>query len=81
MAGEYTAGTLNWKSTVVCNHPRLGRCRMNATSYDPATCGPIIEPATQPPPTRSVSDAPLKNPKLDEQGRRIADMSAPMHRA
>jgi hypothetical protein len=27
-------------ATVLVDHPRLGRVRMNTADYDPATCGP-----------------------------------------
>ncbi len=78
---EYTGGIANWKSTVIVQHPRLGRVRMNTDAYDAATCGPIIEPPTMPPPTLSVIDALLKNPKVDNEGRLIADQHSPMLRA
>lgn len=81
MGAEYTAGIITFIPTIVVEHPRLGRVRMNLASHDEATCGPIIEgPSTllmQP----CVSNPPLKNPHVDDEGRRIADQSSPMHRA
>jgi hypothetical protein len=50
---------------------------MNAHSYDPATCGPIIEGRTQPPVQPGYSDPPLKDPKRDHDGRVIADQDQP----
>ena len=52
-----------------------------ASAYDPATCGPILEGPTQALPTLSVPDAPLKNPKVDDEGQRIADLPSPLLRA
>ncbi len=46
MAGEYSAGITEFVSTVTVDHPRLGRVRMNFASYDPATCGEILEGPT-----------------------------------
>jgi hypothetical protein len=43
MAGEYNANIREFISTVLVNHPRLGIVKMNADSYNPATCGPIVE--------------------------------------
>jgi hypothetical protein len=77
MAAEYTASTINWVSTVLVNHPRLGRVRMNAADWiDKATSGPILEGPTTPTPSLSVPDEPLKDPRLDGEGRVIADQSS-----
>jgi hypothetical protein len=48
MAGEYNANITEFISTVLVEHPRLGKVRMNAASYDPATCGEIVEGPTAP---------------------------------
>jgi hypothetical protein len=34
MAGEYNASIINFVPTLLVDHPRLGRVRMNAASYD-----------------------------------------------
>ena len=46
MANEYTASIEKFVSTVLVDHPRLERVRMDTTSYDAATCGPIVEDPT-----------------------------------
>jgi hypothetical protein len=57
------------------------QARINAADYLPERDGEIIEGPTQPPPSLSVPDVPLKNPHIDEHGRRIADQHSPLHRA
>jgi hypothetical protein len=41
------------QSTVVVDHLRLGRVKMNTSAYDLATCGPIFEG-----PTHSILSVP-----------------------
>jgi hypothetical protein len=81
MSGEYTAAIVNFEPTLLCDHPRLGRVRMNAAAYNARTCGPIIEPPTTPPRALGVSDPANKDPRLDAEGRRIADLLSPLLRA
>jgi hypothetical protein len=82
MAREYSANVTNFVSTVlVSNWKGTGRqARMNTADYDPARDGAIIDGPTQLV-VPGVSDPPLKNPFLDGEGRRIADLHSPMHRA
>jgi hypothetical protein len=64
---------LPFVSVVIFDHPRLGRVRMNAADYDPATCGEIVEPATLPPVEPGKSDPVNKDPRIDANGNTIAD--------
>jgi hypothetical protein len=64
MAGEYNANVTEFIPTVTVQHPRLGRVKMNAASYDPATCGPIIEGPTTPPLKPGHADPPNFDPHL-----------------
>jgi hypothetical protein len=68
-------------STMVIDHPRLGRVRMNSADYDAATCGPVIDGPTMPPVSMGEANPPNKNPFIDADGNRIADAGSPMHRA
>jgi hypothetical protein len=74
MAGEDAGNIENFVSSVVVNHPRLGRVRMNTASYDAATCGPIVEGPTLRPNSAGLASEPLKDPKVDDEGRVIADL-------
>jgi hypothetical protein len=82
MAQEYSASVDNFVSTVVVdNWKGTGRrVRMNFADYN-AAHGAIIEGPTQPEIAPGVSDPPLKDPKVDDEGRRIADQNSPMLRA
>ena len=82
MAAEYTAQIETFVPTlVVSNWKGTGRqVRINADSYDHERDGEIISGPTQPP-SLSVMYTPLKNLKINDQGRRIADKASPMHRA
>lgn len=83
MAFEYTASIENFVSTVVVNNWRgTGRtARMNTADYLPERDGELVEGPTVPPNTPGVADPPLKDPRLDDHGRVIADLASPMHRA
>jgi hypothetical protein len=67
--------------TVFVQHPRLGRMRMNVAAYDAQTCSAIVEGPTTPPIKPSAHDPPLKGPRFDAKGRRIANLHSPMLRA
>jgi hypothetical protein len=54
---------------------------MNADSYRADRDGVIIEGPALAPNTPSVLDPPPKDPRVDDQGRVIADLLSPMHRA
>jgi len=83
VAGEYNAGITNFVSTVVVDNWRgSGKTvRMNTVDFYPERDGEIVDGPTQPPLQPGVSDPPLKNPFLDGEGRRIADLHSPLHRA
>lgn len=82
MPGEYNAGiTEPFVSTVLVDRPRLGRVKMNTASYDPATCGEILEGPTVRPNTPGHANSPNKDPRVDGDGKRIADRPSPMLRA
>jgi hypothetical protein len=80
---EYGANITNFVSTVVVsNFKGTGRtARMNSDAYLAERDGEVLEGPTQPPPTLSVMDAPLKNPRLDQNGNPIAEQHSPVLRA
>ena len=67
VAGEHAAKIENFATPVLVDHPRLGRVRMNAASYDAETRAPIIEGPTTPEPHVEPA-TPLKDPTRDNQG-------------
>jgi hypothetical protein len=75
MVGEYNAISETFISTVLVDHPRLGRVRENSDAYDAQTCCAVVEGPTQPPPTRCMRRRAAEKSDRDEQGRQIADMS------
>lgn len=84
MAGEYSAQVQEpfIPTVVVANWKGTGRqVRMNAADYDPERDGEIIEGPTIRPNTPGQPAQPLKDPHLDADGGRIADLPSPMLKA
>jgi hypothetical protein len=83
MAAEYNGQIENLVPTVVVSNWKGSgrRVRMNAADYWPERDGDILEGPTMPPTTPGVADPPNKDPRLDADGRAIADHPSPMLRA
>jgi hypothetical protein len=75
MAAEYTARIETFVPTILVDHPRLGRARMNVVDWiDEATSGRVIDGPTTPPIEPGASDPPLKDPKRNSDGTLIAEV-------
>jgi hypothetical protein len=74
VAGEYAAqnGSIAFVSTVVVNW-KGKRCTLNFSDYVEAIHGPILEGPTMPE-VGGEADPPLKNPKVNAEGRAICDL-------
>lgn len=81
MAGEQNAGIETFVATVIVQHPRLGKVKMNFNDYDAAKHGPILSGPTQPARRKGVADPANKDPRIDDDERVIAEQASTMHRA
>lgn len=81
MAGEYGASIIDFVSTVVVDHPRLGRVKMDTADYDPKRDGPILDGPTIRTNAPGLPPKPNKDPRLDADGNVIAAQASPMLRA
>ena len=83
MSGEYNANITEFVSTiVVSNWKGTGRAvRMNTADYRPEVDGDIVRGPTIRENTPGLPPKPDKNPRIDSEGRVIADMASPALKA
>jgi hypothetical protein len=80
MAGEQNAQIETYVPTVLVNHPRLGKVRMNLSDYKADLHGPILEEPTEPAPASGRGGPAQQGPALRRAGpthRRFAFADAP----